>query len=140
MQRSPQKTDGILPQSLQRVNNINYRIFPGYKLWDKDLYFFKVASFKILISLANTCILEFDKLIRPLHFFSVASYLQITELEGVVEVRDAHFWTLCTGTYLGSMRLDIQQGSDPTHLVAVTRSILKQTGLTDVIIEVTVID
>ena len=38
------------------------------------------------------------------------------------------------------MRLDIQQGSDPTHLVAVARSILKQTGLTDVIIEVTVID
>ena len=66
--------------------------------------------------------------------------LQISELEGVVEVRDAHFWTLCTGNYLGSMRLDIQQGSDPTHLVAVTRSILKQAGLTDVIIEVTVID
>ena len=57
-----------------------------------------------------------------------------------MEVRGAHFWTLCTGTYLGSLRLDIQQGSDSTHLVAMTRSILKQAGLTDVIIEVTVID
>ena len=57
-----------------------------------------------------------------------------------MEVRDAHFWTLCTGTYLGSMRLDIQAGSDATHLVAMARSVLKQAGLTDVIIEVTVID
>lgn len=57
-----------------------------------------------------------------------------------MEVRDAHFWTLCTGTYLGSMRLDIQEGSDSAHMVAMARSILKQAGITDVIIEVTVID
>ena len=113
MQRSPMKTDGVLPQSLQRVR-----------------------SYFLIVRLPPSLFI-FDSLSRPV---SLSLLSQVNDLEGVVEVRDAHFWTLCTGAYLGSMRLDIQEGSDSTHLVAMARSILKQAGITDVIIEVTVID
>ena len=30
------------------------------------------------------------------------------ELEGVVQLQDAHFWTLCTGNYHGTLRLDVK--------------------------------
>ena len=52
--------------------------------------------------------------------------VQISELEGVLEVKEAHFWTLCSGEYHGSLRLEITGGTDTQRTVATTRSILTQ--------------
>ena len=52
--------------------------------------------------------------------------VQISELEGVLEVKEAHFWTLCSGEYHGSLRLEITGGTDSQRTVATTRSILTQ--------------
>ena len=39
---------------------------------------------------------------------------------------DSHFWTLCTGTYYGSLRLDVMAGTDTRRIIAATKSILTQ--------------
>ena len=52
--------------------------------------------------------------------------VQVYELEGVVQLQDAHFWTLCTGNYHGTLRLDVMAGTDLRRTVAAVRSILIQ--------------
>ena len=52
--------------------------------------------------------------------------VQVYELEGVVQLQDAHFWTLCTGNYHGTLRLDVMAGTDLRRTVAAARSILIQ--------------
>ena len=52
--------------------------------------------------------------------------VQVYELEGVVQLQDAHFWTLCTGNYHGTLRVDVMAGTDLRRTVAAARSILIQ--------------
>ena len=51
---------------------------------------------------------------------------QVYELEGVVQMHDAHFWTLCTGTYYGTLRLDVMAGTDLRRTLSAARNILIQ--------------
>ena len=44
--------------------------------------------------------------------------MQVYELEGVVQLYDTHFWTLCTGNYHGTLRLDVMAGTDMRRTVA----------------------
>ena len=55
-------------------------------------------------------------------------YIQVYELEGVVQMHDAHFWTLCTGTYYGTLTLDVMAGTDTRRTLAAARNILIQVG------------
>ena len=55
----------------------------------------------------------------------------------MLQVHDAHFWTLCSGTYVGALRLEVIGQSDSPRLVAMARSILNQVGVSQVTIEVT---
>ena len=54
------------------------------------------------------------------------SFGQVYELEGVVQLRDAHFWTLCSGNYHGSLRLDMMQGSDIRRSLELAKRILTE--------------
>ncbi|XP_064387134.1 zinc transporter 7-like isoform X2 [Halichondria panicea] len=65
---------------------------------------------------------------------------KVYEQEGVVQVHSPHFWTLCSGEYMGSLRLEIVSNTDSAKLVANSRGIFKGAGLTDVVIETTAID
>lgn len=67
-------------------------------------------------------------------------YEQVYEMEGVLQVHDPHFWTLCSGSYMGSLRLEVLPNTDTARIVAGVRSILKQVGITQVTIEITVAD
>ena len=58
----------------------------------------------------------------------------------MLQVCDPHFWTLCSGTYVGALRLEVVAQSDTARVVAMARSILKQVGVSQVTIEVTVVD
>lgn len=57
---------------------------------------------------------------------------KIYEQEEVLQVRDPHFWTLCSGTHVGSLKLEIMARSDAPRLVAMARSILNQVGVSQV--------
>ncbi len=68
------------------------------------------------------------------------THTQVYEQEGVVQVHSPHFWTLCSGEYMGSLRLEIVSNADSARLVATSKGILKGAGLTDIVIETTAID
>lgn len=50
------------------------------------------------------------------------------DLDGVIQVQDAHFWTLCSGVYLGSLRLEVIPETDTRRVLTAARSILLQVG------------
>lgn len=62
---------------------------------------------------------------------------KIYEQDEVLQIHDPHFWTLCSGTYIGALRLEVINQSDSSRLVAMARSILSQVGVSKVTIEVT---
>lgn len=51
---------------------------------------------------------------------------QVYELEGVVQLQDIHVWTLCSGVYHGSLRVEVLAGTDHRRLLIAARSILIQ--------------
>ena len=53
-------------------------------------------------------------------------FVQVSELEGVLEVNDPHFWVLCSGTYIGTLRLEVLPGTDCKRLLKTTRGLLNQ--------------
>lgn len=63
-------------------------------------------------------------------------FSQIYEQDEVLQIHDPHFWTLCTGTHVGTLRLELMAQSDASRLVAMARSILNQVGVSQVTIEV----
>lgn len=48
------------------------------------------------------------------------------ELEGVVNIQDTHFWTLCTDVHYGTVVIEILEGSDSQKILSATRSIFTQ--------------
>ncbi len=70
----------------------------------------------------------------------VCAHVQVYQQEGVLQIHDTHFWTLCSGSFMGSLRLEVVPNSDSIRLVGGTRSILKQIGITQVTIEITFAD
>ena len=53
---------------------------------------------------------------------------QVYELEGVVQLHNAHFWTLYTENYHGSLQLAVMAGTDMRRTLAAAKSILTQVG------------
>ena len=70
---------------------------------------------------------------KPISSISIISLhvFQVYELEGVVQVHDVHVWTLCTGTYYGSLRVDVMAGADTRRTLAAARNILTQVTVRD---------
>ena len=66
--------------------------------------------------------------------------VQILQVEGVQQVHNFHFWTLCSGRYMGSLQLEVLPSTEHARLVATVRGILKQVGVEQVTIEVTSVD
>ncbi len=58
----------------------------------------------------------------------------------MLQICDPHFWTLCSGAYIGAMRLEVVAQSDAARIVAMAKSILKQVGVSQVTIEITFVD
>ena len=56
----------------------------------------------------------------------VYTRLQVYELEGVVQVHNTHFWTLCTGNHHGTLVLDVMAGTDWRRTISAARAILIQ--------------
>ena len=46
-------------------------------------------------------------------------------------MHDVHVWTLCTGTYYGSLRVDVMAGADTRRTLAAARNILTQVTMRD---------
>jgi zinc transporter 5/7 len=62
---------------------------------------------------------------------------KIVELEHVAQVLEYHAWTLCTGTHIANIRIEIFPGSDLHRLHNIIKSILTKAGIQESYVELT---
>ena len=61
---------------------------------------------------------------------------KITSIEGVYSLHDFHIWTLCTDSYVASLRVEVARNTDYSYIQNMIRSIFSQLGVKNVYIEV----
>lgn len=71
---------------------------------------------------------ELDGLLSP-------CYYKVTSLPGVFSVQEPHFWTLCSGTYIGNIKLEVSAAADPRYLLQQTRAIFSAVGVTQLYVQ-----
>lgn len=62
-------------------------------------------------------------------------FYRIRALPGVFSVQEPHFWTLCSGQYVGNVKLEVSGAADPRYLVQQTRAIFSTVGVTQLYIQ-----
>lgn len=61
---------------------------------------------------------------------------KITTIDGVYSLHDFHIWTLCTDSYVASLRVEVARNTDYGYIQNMIRSIFSQLGVKNVYIEV----
>ena len=51
------------------------------------------------------------------------------ELQGVLNVPESHFWTLCSGVYVGSVKIEVSSRADFRFIQMHTQNIYNQAGV-----------
>ena len=54
---------------------------------------------------------------------------RVSRLEGVYRVHDTHFWTLCTGVYVGNVRIQISPSADAMYVQQQAHLIYTSVGI-----------
>ncbi|XP_068241669.1 zinc transporter 7-B-like [Palaemon carinicauda] len=62
-------------------------------------------------------------------------FYKISALPGVFSVQEPHFWTLCTGQYIGNIKLEVSAAADPRYVVQQSRAILSSVGVTQLYVQ-----
>ncbi|KAK7074809.1 hypothetical protein SK128_001819 [Halocaridina rubra] len=62
-------------------------------------------------------------------------YYKISALPGVFSVQEPHFWTLCSGQYIGNIKLEVSAAADPRYVVQQSRAILSTIGVTQLYVQ-----
>lgn len=52
--------------------------------------------------------------------------LQVQQLQGVYNLQEPHFWTLCTDVYIGTLKLLIAPDADGKWILSQTHNIFTQ--------------
>jgi zinc transporter 5/7 len=65
---------------------------------------------------------ELDHLLPP-------AYQKIQQLDGVLSVQEPHFWTLCSNTFVGSIKIEIERTADPRYISAQAHFIFSSIGV-----------
>lgn len=58
------------------------------------------------------------------------------QLEGVLSVQQVHFWTLCTETYVGTMKVEVNQRADPKLVQSHVHSIYSSIGINQLYVQI----
>lgn len=64
-----------------------------------------------------------------------ACYYKISALPGVFSVQEPHFWTLCTGQFVGNIKLEVSAAADPRYVIQQARGILSTVGVTQLYVQ-----
>lgn len=56
-------------------------------------------------------------------------FQRVASLDGVYSVQDKHFWTLCSGVYIGNLKLEVARRADVNAILLHTQAIFKQVGV-----------
>lgn len=62
-------------------------------------------------------------------------FYKISALPGVFSVQEPHFWTLCSGQFIGNLKLEVSAAADPRYVVQQTRAILNSVGVTQLYVQ-----
>ncbi|KAG0725124.1 Zinc transporter 7 [Chionoecetes opilio] len=62
-------------------------------------------------------------------------FYKIRALPGVFSVQEPRFWTLCSGQYIGNVKLEVSGAADPRYLTQQARAIFSSVGVTQIYIQ-----
>lgn len=62
-------------------------------------------------------------------------YKRIMGLAGVYGYHEAHYWTLCSDVYIGSIKLEVSKNVDPTYITKHTQMIFESIGVKQMTIQ-----
>ncbi|XP_042243329.1 LOW QUALITY PROTEIN: zinc transporter 7-like [Homarus americanus] len=72
---------------------------------------------------------------RELNDVLPGCFYKISALPGVFSVQEPRAWTLCTGQYVGNLKLEVSAAADPRYVVQQTRAILNSVGVTQAYVQ-----
>ena len=50
-------------------------------------------------------------------------------------VQEKHFWTLCSGKYIGNLKLEVSAATDPKYVIQQTHAIFKSIGVSQLYVQ-----
>lgn len=56
-------------------------------------------------------------------------YNKVMQLAGVYSVQEPHFWTLCSNTYVGGIKLEVSKSADHKYIIRHTHMIFADVGI-----------
>jgi zinc transporter 5/7 len=49
----------------------------------------------------------------------------VSQIHGVLNVQEPHFWTLCSNYYVGALKLEVANDADPKYVISHTQMIFR---------------
>ncbi|KAM6945500.1 zinc transporter 7 [Aplochiton taeniatus] len=65
-------------------------------------------------------------------------YQKVQQLQGVYNLQEPHFWTLCTDVYIGTLKLLIAPEADARWILSQTHNIFTQAGIRQLYVQIEV--
>uniref|UniRef100_A0A3P8ZFZ3 Zinc transporter n=1 Tax=Esox lucius TaxID=8010 RepID=A0A3P8ZFZ3_ESOLU len=65
-------------------------------------------------------------------------YQRVQQLQGVYNLQEPHFWTLCTDVYIGTLKLLIAPDADSKWILSQTHNIFTQAGVRQLYVQIEV--
>merc|ERR1711997_296618 len=60
---------------------------------------------------------------------------KITQIQGVHGVHATHFWTLCSNSYVGGLKLEVSHDADPKYVISHTQMIFRDIGVKELFVQ-----
>ncbi|KAF7703099.1 zinc transporter 7 [Silurus meridionalis] len=65
-------------------------------------------------------------------------YQRVQQLQGVYNLQETHFWTLCTDVYIGTLKLLVAPDADSRWILSQTHNIFTQAGVRQLYVQIDV--
>uniref|UniRef100_A0A671SWM2 Zinc transporter n=1 Tax=Sinocyclocheilus anshuiensis TaxID=1608454 RepID=A0A671SWM2_9TELE len=65
-------------------------------------------------------------------------YQRVQQLQGVYNLQEPHFWTLCTDVYIGTLKLLVAPDADSRWILSQTHNIFTQVGIRQLYVQIDV--
>ncbi|XP_051550288.1 zinc transporter 7 [Myxocyprinus asiaticus] len=65
-------------------------------------------------------------------------YQRVQQLQGVYNLQEPHFWTLCTDVYIGTLKLLVAPDADSRWILSQTHNIFTQVGVSQLYVQIDV--
>lgn len=63
-------------------------------------------------------------------------YQRVQQLQGVYNLQEPHFWTLCTDVYIGTLKLLVAPDADTRWILSQTHHIFTQAGVRQLYVQI----